>query len=162
MRILSSLLNLHSNCIKDKGILSVIQEGQHRVESTALIHQRLYTHDDFTIVDMGEYIKHIASNLQDSFSSKNLNLQIKHHVKVSHLDVDSAIPLGLIINKLITNATKYSFEGRSEGSILAKLWIDESEKLCLIVKDDGIGLLVEKSSVATSFGTNLIKILNKK
>ena len=162
LQILSSLLNLQSNYIEDKGALNAIQEGKNRVESMGLIHQKLYTRDDVTAVDMSEYIEQLASNLEDSFSSENLDLEIHRDVSISNLDVDSAIPLGLIVNELITNAKKYAFEGRSEGSIQVKLWIDDSNRLCLIVQDDGNGIPAVKSSDSTSFGTDLIKILSKK
>ncbi len=162
LQVLSSLLHLQSRHIKDETALDAVREGQNRVEAMGLIHQKLYMGDNLASVEMKDYLYNLGDTLLDSFG---LDEQVKiiYHLSPMHLDVDTAIPLGLIINELVTNSLKYAFPDGREGKIEISLWKNDADKLCLKVADNGVG----KSGAAqlkgsTSFGTNLVEILSKK
>jgi len=99
----------------------------------------------------------------ESFRSENQIIHISSKVEVSHLDIDTAIPIGLTITELVTNAKKHAFEYRQSGKIEIWLGVNDANQLCLEVRDNGVGgpnTLVDNES--KSFGMNLIKILSKK
>ncbi len=163
LQILSSLLNLQADYIQDENALNAIAEGRNRVQSMALIHQQLYSEENMTAVDMKVYLADLCSHLTDSFSDQNTEIEIDYDIKVGLFDVETAIPLGLIVNELITNSIKYAFNDRTRGKIMVKLWEVEGTLLCLRVADDGHGITERGSEKEhRSFGTDLIKILSSK
>lgn len=162
LQVLSSLLYLQSRHIKDVAALDAVREGQNRVEAMGLIHQKLYMGDNLAAVEMRDYLHNLGDTLLDSFGMGD-RVKIIYHLEPLHLDVDTAIPLGLIINELVTNSLKYAFPGSSQGAIEIALRKNESGKLCLSVADDGIGKNgAPEQKNGTSFGTSLVEILSKK
>jgi two-component sensor histidine kinase len=163
LQILSSLLNLQADYIKDESALSAITEGRNRVQSMAFIHQQLYSIDNVTAVNMQTYLADLCSHLSDSFSTEQKAIQISFDISVNLFDVETAIPLGLIVNELVTNSIKYAFKESEEGHIEVKLWKNDQEQLCLLVSDDGQGMNAsEIERNEHSFGSDLIKILSQK
>ncbi|MCC6461926.1 MAG: tetratricopeptide repeat protein [Saprospiraceae bacterium] len=163
LQVLSSLLHLQSRQITDETALDAVREGQNRVDAMGLIHQKLYMGDNIAAVDMADYTRHLGDMLLESFGLAEGRVQLRYAIQPLRLDVDTAVPLGLIINELLTNALKYAFpEGRA-GQVDIALWQDETGKLRLEVSDNGVGKAaapVLKGS--TAFGTNLIQMLSKK
>ena len=162
LQVLSSLLNLQSDYIADPAALDAVLEGRNRVQSMGLIHQKLYMGDDLAAVEMRNYVEELAEHLLDSFSMEE-RITIDYDIDLPPTDVDTAIPLGLIINELLTNSLKYAFPDKREGTIILRLFLDPASKLILEVADDGVGKgAVPADRQSTSFGTDLIKILSKK
>lgn len=163
LQILSSLLHLQSRHIKDENALSAVREGQTRVEAMGLIHQKLYMGENLASVEMKDYLYNLGDTLLDSFGIEDDHIKIIYDLDPLRLDVDTAIPLGLIINELVTNSLKYAFPENRKGTIQISLWINKNGKLCLKVADDGVGKeAAPELKNSTSFGTNLVKILSKK
>ncbi len=163
LQVLSSLLHLQSRHIRDDAALDAVREGQSRVEAMGLIHQKLYMGGNLASVDMQDYLHNLGDTLLDAYKLQEGQVKIIYHLDPLHLDVDTAIPLGLIINELVTNSLKYAFPGGRKGLLEITLRKDEKGRLCLKVADDGVGkngAPVLKSS--TSFGTSLVDILSKK
>ena len=100
--------------------------------------------------------------MSDSFSTDQKFIEIKLDVKVELFDVETAIPLGLIVNELVTNSIKYAFIGRDHGLIRVKLWQNDNNQLCLEVADDGTGLVHSEQAKKNSFGSDLIRMLSQK
>jgi len=162
LQILSSLLSLQSDYLLDSNAIDAISEGKSRVESMGMIHQRLYTEDDITSVDMKEYLEELCRYLEDSFSMQNKQITIKDDIHFGKMDVDYAIPLGLIVNELVTNSVKYAFSDRERGQVSVRLY-REGLQLVLVVADDGrAGSIETTSKISTSFGTMLVATLSKK
>ncbi|MBX2929631.1 MAG: tetratricopeptide repeat protein [Saprospiraceae bacterium] len=162
LQVLSSLLHLQSRHIKDETALDAVREGQNRVEAMGLIHQKLYMGDNLAAIEMRDYFYNLGDTLLDSFGLDD-RVEIIYHLEPMRLDVDTAIPLGLIVNELLTNSLKYAFPDGRQGIIEISLWQNDKGKLCLRVADNGVGQAgapVLKTS--TSFGSNLIEILSKK
>ncbi|NND34325.1 MAG: hypothetical protein HKN76_17205, partial [Saprospiraceae bacterium] len=163
LQILSSLLNLQQEYIKDESALNALIEGRNRVQSMALIHQQLYSDTNIVAVDMRQYIGELCEHLSDSFTTLEKSVTIKSDILPDLFDVETAIPLGLIVNELITNSIKYAFSDRNQGTIKVKLWKGDTGKLCLSVSDDGKGLShPDQATTHHSFGTDLIKMLSNK
>lgn len=161
LQILSSLLHLQSRHITDDIALTAVKEGQTRVEAMGLIHQKLYTKDNEASIQISEYLKDLGDMVTDSLAQEN-QIKIYYDTPKLYLDVDTAIPLGLVVNELITNSLKYGFPNNQKGEIKVKLVINPLNLLCLTVSDNGIGKQKNPNKKSTEFGTQLIHILCKK
>lgn len=139
LMVIQSLLQLQSRYIKDKDALNIFRESQNRAKSMALIHQRLYQSDDLKRIDFGEYARSLSIDLfrSNANSPELINLDID--VEKVMLDVNTAIPLGLILNELVTNSLKHAFPDGKSGKISVKFHPDGS-KFNLTVSDNGAGI----------------------
>ncbi len=138
MQVISSILNLQSRHIKDKHALKMFEDSQNRIKSMALVHEKLYESENLAGIDFAEYIRSMTSYLFSLYKigqAIGLNIDIKDIL----LDVNTAIPCGLIINELISNSLKYAFPEGIVGEICIQLFSDKDDKFTLIVKDNGIG-----------------------
>jgi two-component sensor histidine kinase len=157
-QIVSSLLELQTNDIEDKKALQLIEDGQNRLRSMAIIHQKLYQNKD-GLIDFNDYITLLVKELTSLYPSDK---KIEIHIDINKIffDIDTAIPLGLIINELVTNAYKYAFK-EEEGKL--NISIDKSaEDYTLKVYDNGTGLKTKTNfdSIKTT-GLRLVKRLVK-
>jgi len=159
-QIMSSLLELQSKDIEDQKALALANEGQNRVKSMALIHQKLYQNED-GLINFDEYLHSLIKELSGLYASdKTVETTIvSKNVK---LDVDTAIPLGLIVNELITNAYKYAFDKTRNNQLHISLDQIIENEYKLIVADNGPGLNknIDLSKVK-SLGLRLIRRLTK-
>lgn len=158
LQVVSSLLSMQSRFIEDEHALGAVNEGQSRVESMALIHQKLYQESNLSGVKVREYIEDLAEVLKSSYSIHD-NIEFEYDVEDLTIDVDTIIPIGLILNELICNSLKHAFPNNAEGMISIKLK-EENNQLQLEVRDNGIGS-AEKRSEKT-FGMVLIDSLAMK
>jgi two-component sensor histidine kinase len=139
LQVISSLLSLQSRRVQEESVQEAILEGRNRVQSMAMIHQNLYQTENLTTIDVGQYIDHLAQNLFSSYNIEPDRITMDKDIQPLDLDVDILIPLGLILNELITNALKYAFPRERKGKIRVSLQ-QEAAQLKLRVMDDGIGL----------------------
>lgn len=163
LQVVSSLLSLQSRKISDEKALEAVTASRNRVKSMALIHQNLYKEDDLTGIDIADYIDKLANSLMSSYKVDEDKIEVKTDIQSMSLDVDTTIPLGLILNELITNALKYAFpEGRS-GTVAIDLK-EKEDILELEVRDNGIGYdpNAERGEESSSFGFNMIDAFCKK
>ena len=137
LQIISSILNLQSSTISDKNTLELLRNSQDRIRSMSLIHELLYQTKDFSTIKFSEYIKSIATNLFHSYN-QNKNISLDLDLDDIHLDLDMAIPCGLIVNELLTNSLKYAFESDDDGIIRIKLKSKEGY-VHLTITDNGKG-----------------------
>lgn len=158
LQVISSLLSLQSKSINDEAALQALNEGRNRVKSMALIHQNLYRDDNLMGVDVQEYIEKLIGSLFASYNIEPDKIVLKTDIDAIELDVDTVIPLGLILNELISNALKYAFEGRPKGLLEISLKKIE-EGLLLRVRDDGKGIDNDdlNKSNSTSMGHKLVQ-----
>jgi len=163
LQIISSLLNLQSKKIKDDNVLASINEGRNRVEAMSLIHQNLYQNEEVASINMQNYLEQLMNYLSSSFKSdaKDINYEIHAHDLL--FDIDTAIPVGLIVNELVSNAYKHAFNSRDNGVIYISLSSDENGKYLLKVEDDGIGITKDLNDrKSNSLGMKLVKSLGVK
>lgn len=161
LQIVSSLLNLQSKKIQNEDVLSSIEEGKNRVEAMSLIHQNLYQRDTVSTINMKSYLAQLTDNLSRSFDMKRKNISLKVLVDEINFDIDTAVPIGLIINELISNAYKHAFGDTEEGLITVAIEpIDDPHYFKLIVKDNGKGISEEiKNKKSKSLGLKLVNTL---
>lgn len=163
LQVISSLLQLQQRGLDsdDAKGRDALRESQTRVNAMGLIHKKLYQGDEVTTVLMSDYLNDLGETLIGTYLLEG-QVEIFYDVEEITLDVDKAIPLGLIVNELITNSLKYAFPVGREGTIEIVLHREE-DQLRLAVIDDGVGVAAaEKHAGSTSFGNNLIGLLTKK
>lgn len=155
LQVVSSLLNLQANTLTDDAA-EAIKEGQMRVKSMALIHQKLYQENDLMGIEVQGYLENLLAELLASFNQSD---EISYQIDANHLklDVDTMVPIGLIINELITNSLKYAFEKSAEGILTINMQ-EEDTKLKVTVTDNGKGMSSGEAS-SQSFGWKMIKSL---
>ncbi len=160
MQIISSLLMLQSQYIKDDKYADVIKESQNRIISMSLVHEKLYQSRDLAKIDFKDYIRDMMSNLFQSYGSKAESIKLILDIDNLFRPVDSAIPCGLIINELVTNSLKYAFPDGRKGEIRIVLRKADGNMIELIVGDDGIGFPEGIDFRKTeSLGLHLVTIL---
>jgi two-component sensor histidine kinase len=157
LQVISSLLNLQAQHITDEHARALFQESQGRVRSIALVHEKLHQAKDLSKIDFEEYVWTLVANL--FFSQRAAERGISPHIEVegARLDVDVAIPCGLIINELVTNALKYAFPAGRSGAIAIRLRARDDKQVELSVGDDGVGLPPDLDPRrATGLGLDLV------
>lgn len=159
-QIVSSLLELQSKGIEDSKALELAKEGQSRVRSMAMIHQRLYQNDDF-LIDFSDYLGKLIGDIARTYE-KNETLKLEIDGGNFSFDIDTAIPLGLIVNELVTNAFKYGFKADLRFLRIALRKEKVGDYYCLEVTDNGTNIPEDLNIQKTkSLGLRLVKRLSK-
>ncbi len=160
LQIIASLLYLQSGKFENEDFKRVLEEGQGRVRSMALIHQKLYENDDLKSIPFGEYLQELLGEIKASFGQTTEKIVVEVDSDNIQFDVETAIPLGLIVNELATNAFKYAFSGLDKGTFSISLK-KENGQIVLNVSDDGKGIPdgidIKKTK---SLGLRLVKMLS--
>jgi two-component sensor histidine kinase len=158
LEVVSSLLALQSAQIEDPNTKDAMSESRNRVNSIGIVHQKLYQGSNLGAIEMKDYLLNLSESILDSFGADK---KIELHLAMDKLDldIDTAVPLGLIINELLTNAIKYAFPEEEKGTITIKLEKQKINFLHLEVADNGIG----KSGIiqGTGFGKQLVSLLTQ-
>jgi two-component sensor histidine kinase len=160
LQVVSSLLSIQSRDITDVKALEAVNESRNRVKSMAIIHQNLYSEDNLTGIELKDYVTKLANSLFASYKVDKDEIDFSTDIDEMLLDVDTTIPLGLILNELITNALKYAFVGRESGNLKVSLK-ERGEQLELIVQDDGVGMNSQDIR-KDSFGMKMIEAFAQK
>lgn len=157
LQIISSLLSLQSFRIKDSTASKAVREGQQRIEAMSMIHQRLYTRENITEINIKEFITDLVDSLQNAYGFGQNDITINLDIDNELMNVDQAIPLSLIINELVTNAFKYAYDDNNNPKLTINL-NRKGNDLKIKVADNGKGLNIEKwEGKDGSFGKELIQ-----
>ena len=158
LEIVSSLLSLQSAQIDDDSIKDAMMESQNRVKSIGIVHQKLYQGTNLGAIEMKDYFINLSESILDSFGAED-RITLEFAMDSLDIDIDTAVPIGLIVNELLTNTIKYAFPHSEKGKVLIKLEKSSTGILRLEVTDNGIG----KSGViqGTGFGGQLISLLTR-
>ncbi|MBD1997791.1 AAA family ATPase [Leptolyngbya sp. FACHB-541] len=140
LQIISGLLQLQAQSVTDTAATNILRESQHRIESMSLIHKKLYASSDFGEIDLSDYIPSLASNLITSYQLGPGHVNLHMDIARVLLNIDQAIPCGLIVNELISNALKYAFPGDRTGEIQIYLPSPSHQQIELTIRDNGVGL----------------------
>ncbi len=161
LQIVSSLLNLQTYRLKDEESISAIKESQLRVQAMSLIHQRLYQVDDVSKVNFKLYLDDLVDTLMRSFGFNSTDFDLHIHVEKEFLDVDIVMPMGLLVNEILTNSFKYAYKQVKHPSLHISL-VSGNQQLHLDIKDNGPGLNRDAAEPSKSgFGKKLIDALSK-
>jgi len=159
LQVINSILNLQSSYVEDPKTLEIINESQNRIRSMSYIHESLYQTKDFSSIDFADYLTNLVQNLVHSYQLYQDKIDLKMNVGSVKLALDQAIPCGLILNELVSNALKYAYPGDKKGTIVIDV-IEKDERISIGVTDFGVGLPggfdIEKSK---SLGLSLVYTL---
>jgi two-component sensor histidine kinase len=160
LQVITSLLQLQSGYLRDPADVDVFKECQARIQAMALVHDRLYRSRNLATIDFSEHLRELIDLIVRGQSNGGPQIQVGHESEPVDLNLDIAIPLGLITAELITNAYKHAFAGRERGTIRVSLKREEDKRVLLAVTDDGVGLPEGfEPAKATSLGLRLIQAL---
>jgi len=140
MQIISSLLNLQAGYVEDENLLMVFKESQNRIRAMSLIHDSLYKSEDFAQINFAEYIQILAQRAFNAYSPDSRDISLEVNVDDVYLDINTSIPVALIINELVSNVVKHAFPGGKNGRLTIGFEEYEEGKYLLKVADDGVGL----------------------
>jgi len=162
LQVICSLLDLQSQTLKDQRTLEVFRESFNRVKSMALIHEKLYESTSLERINLAEYVETLTNYLLQSYGINQELITLKVDVEEVFLNIDTAIPCGLIINELISNSFKYAFPQERNGLIEIKLDSDTEQRFTLTVKDNGIGFSKDLNpQKPTTLGLQLVNALTQ-
>ncbi len=160
--IISNLLDLQSDAIQDESLLALFSDSQTRIQSMALIHDQLYQSTDLRQVNFGDYIPRLVENLFFSLGDTQGLVKSVIHAEPIQINLETAIPCGLLINELITNTLKHAFPNGRSGEVYVEFYQDLEHKLYLKVRDNGVGISPDIDwDNLTSLGLKLVQILSK-
>lgn len=140
LQIVSSLLRLQSNYIRDESLKNIFNVSQDRIQTMALIHQMMYQSKNLNSVDFSEYIRKMISRLSSIYLNKDKDIKFDIDIQNVNLSINQAIPCGLIINELVSNSLKHAFKRKRKGNIYVGIIPSRKGTLRIKVKDNGIGL----------------------
>lgn len=139
LQIVSSLLNLQSRIIKDETTLNAIKDSQNRIKAMALVHEKLYRSGDIAHINLAEYVRYLTDSLFRFYGINPQVVQPVYDIVDIKVNIHIAIPLGLIVNELVSNTLKHGFPDRKTGEISLRISQD-SDHITVIIKDTGIGI----------------------
>ncbi len=170
LQIVSSLLNLQSRGLTDKGLMTVFKDSQTRIRSMALVHEKLYRSKDLSHIDLREYIVNLSDYIKGTYVRGSSRIRFHYDLEDISLSIDTVIPLGLIFNELISNALKYAFNdpgfSQDRDNVLSIQLMRRGRKhLVVVVKDNGIGLpkgldIASTNSLGLKLVNSLVKQIN--
>ncbi|MBS1530574.1 MAG: hypothetical protein JSU01_09720 [Bacteroidetes bacterium] len=161
LQVISGLLELQSSAVHDDAAKDALREGRNRVRSMALIHQNLYQFENLSSIELKRFVGDLCRQIESVFKKQN-TVTIHIDVPVLYLDIDSAVPLGLIMNELLTNSFKYAFNGDAAGEISLEIHTLAEGKYELTFRDNGPGLPADFNlDRAKTLGLQLISDLSR-
>lgn len=162
LQIISSLLNLQSDYLRDPYDAELFKQSQARVKAMALLHEKLYQSPDLARIDFGAYLHSLVAHLFQSYTTSSMNIGYSIDADNIHFDIDTAIPCGLIVGELVSNCLKHAFYGRREGHVWISVGHFDSRTIRLSVADNGVGMKepVEGGGRSAALGLELVKTLS--
>lgn len=162
LQVVSSLLNLQVASISDQKAIDALMASQKRVKAISLIHQNLYAFEDLSTISFISYVKELYHDLRQLYNKGNIELICTASTPQLEFDIERSVPLGLILNEVLTNALKYAFIGRERGTITISCSTDAYALLTITVADDGIGSPTSFENHTTgSLGFRIIRELTR-
>jgi two-component sensor histidine kinase len=160
LQVISSMLKLQARHINDPAVMTALTDSQNRVQTMALIHEKLYQSVNLADIDFAGYLDNLLSYLNRSYNSAQKQVSLRLQTEAVFLNIDQAIPCGLIVNELFSNALKYAFPNGNGGEIAVHLKADEDERVVLVVADNGVGIPAEIAiQNSSSLGLKLVNAL---
>ena len=162
LAVLSSLFNLQSERIRTKKqALDAFKKSRDRIQAIASVHEIVYQSDDFAALNVSEYVSTLAERLKQVYQGST-EITLDLHVADLPLNLTRAVPCGLLLNELITNALKHAFQGRETGKLTIIMDMQEDDRARIVLKDNGIGLPEESQmGIPGSLGMNLVSLLTE-
>ena len=162
LQVISSLLDLQSQQLEEQAMLEVFRESQNRVKSMALVHEKLYQSKNFARINFAEYTESLTNFLFKAYELNSGNVKLELDIDEVNFNIEMAIPCGLIINELVSNALKYAFPNNRSGIIRMVIRSEGNNTYTMIVEDNGVGFPIECDlNKVKSLGLQLVNVLVK-
>lgn len=158
LAIITGLLELQSYEIKNKEALQILSSSQTRINSIALVHEKLYMSDDLSEINMQNYINELISFIANTLQPDDIDINLSLDIDYIKLEINQALPCGLFLNEVITNSYKHAFKGKKKGNMCIS-FKEKNGNLTLVIQDDGIGFIEEEYDATNSLGMSLIETL---
>ena len=161
LQVISSLLNMQARNFNDDAIKNAFLDSQTRVRSMSIAHEKLYGSTNLSSIEIADYIKTLQNHMLQMYRDYETEIEFKNDLDNIYLDIETTVPLGLILSELITNSLKHAFRGRKKGGISIKFkYIDN--KYVLEVSDDGVGMSKsDKKDSSGSIGLMVVEMLTR-
>ncbi len=157
LQVISSLLGLHASAAEDEVVRSRLRETQDRVNTIAIIHETLYQSEDLAQVNLPLYIDRLVGYLRSVYAEHVRQVEVTVEVRVGCLDMESAVPCGLILSELVANCFKHAFPDGRRGKILIRVSRQQPGEINLVVADTGVGIADEyRHGRSGSLGLRLV------
>ncbi len=161
LQVISGLLELQGKSLENESVREALRDGQNRVRSIALIHQNLYQFENLSNIELKRFVTDLCRQVESIYKKRN-DIELRIDVPVLYLDIDSAVPLGLIMNELLSNSFKYAFDADKPGKIDLRIHSIEEGRYELLYSDNGPGLPAGFDlTKATTLGLQLIHDLSR-
>jgi PAS domain S-box-containing protein len=161
LAIIVGLIELQKDTLDDDKLVNILNVTQNRIHSISGVHELLYNTESFSEISFEEYAKKLIGRLQGMFQSENKVIEISYDFELGYLNINQAIPLGLLLNEMVTNSFKHAFNNRVGGeiSISIKQENDNSDQIKVIYRDNGMGFDNKVFESSNTLGVTLIKTL---
>ncbi|MBF0457367.1 MAG: response regulator [Nitrospirae bacterium] len=160
MQVIISLLKLQASYLKDSCNKEMFKDCENRIKAMAMVHERLHRTSDMTSINLKYYVKQIANEMMASYQTENRRITLKITGEDFILGIDTAVPCGLVINELLSNAIKHAFPGDEDGTIKINFRLIRAGEYEVTVKDNGIGISGKIDlGAATTLGLTLVHML---
>lgn len=159
LQIITSMLSLQISKTNSEDSKFILNEAKQRIASIALTHQMLYQKGNFSSLQLNDFISKLILQIESTISQNNVSITLNIQPNNTSVNIDTAIPLGLIVNEILTNCFKHAFPNNRSGNIAVTL-VKELNKTVLTISDNGIGFNVENTLQNKSLGLELIEILS--
>jgi two-component sensor histidine kinase len=160
MQVMSSLLSLQSRAASNPETTRMLEENQNRIQSMALLHEILYQSDDLALVDFAKYIRRMVEHLFRSYGVDSGQIRLHTEMDSVGLELDDALPSGLLISEVISNSLKHGFPDGREGEVRILLRRASATKVALVLSDNGVGLPADMDWVTSkTLGLRLVRAL---
>lgn len=160
LQVITSLLGLQARYVKDPESAALFNESENRVRCMAALHETLYRSEDLGKIDFAAYVQTLAADLSRLYAERSRNLRLKCNVQKLSLNMDTAIPCGLILHELVSNCFKHAYPGHAPGEVTVEVARSQDEQITLTVRDHGVGLPKDLDiATASSLGLRLVRAL---
>ncbi len=157
LQLINALMMLQAKRLADPVARGILGQAVERVEAVSLVHRRLYTSDDVQFVAVDQYLAGLVEELRRAGTADPTNCQIELHAEPVRVETDKAVPIGLIVNELVTNALKYAYPATGHGIVRVRLSRADAESITLVVEDDGVGLSEPVLLQGSGLGTVIVR-----
>jgi two-component sensor histidine kinase len=162
LQVVASLLNLQQRTIKDPAVAQLFEDSRNRVYTMAAVHEKLYQSKSLDRINLGDYLRDLIDGLIQSYNVNSNYIQFEINTDLINVNIETAIPCGLIVNELVTNIVKHAFPDRRQGKVLVECLATSDGSIQLKVCDNGVGIPAHIDlSRASSLGLRIIGQLSR-
>lgn len=161
LQLVTAFVHMQTNAVADPAAKSALKDTERRIQAIAQVHRRLYTSDDVQSVEMSEYLAALLAELEETWSTPASPRKLKLSSEPLRLKTDRAVPVGVIVSELVSNACKYAYPPSVAGEIRIHLRRLGEDHFNLVIEDDGCGLPEDGMPRGTGVGTRLVRAMAK-